>query len=136
MLNAKEIVDKMLKNDSFSSWLEINIIDLHEGYCKISLKINESMLNGFSIAHGGISYSLADSALAFAANSYGKKAVSIETSISHIKKVNNHDTLIAETNELNKTNKNGLYAITITNQENLAVAYFKGTVYFSEKNWN
>ena len=93
------------------------------------------MTNGFELAHGGICYSLADSALAFASNSNGKKALSIETSISHTKKVNINDTLVAETHEINLNNKTGIYSIDILNQEQEKVAFFKGTVYISNKEW-
>jgi acyl-CoA thioesterase len=88
------------------------------------------------IAHGGICYSLADSALAFSSNSNGKKAVSVETAISHTKKVMVNDILTAETKELNLNNKTGLYSISISNQDNEEVASFKGTVYISDKTWN
>lgn len=135
MLSPKEIVDKMINNDAFSKWLGINIIQLKKGYCKIQMKILHDMTNGFDIAHGGICYSLADSALAFASNSHGKMALSIETSISHTKKVNINDTLTAETKELNINSKTGLYNIKITNQNSEEIAFFKGTVFFSDKIW-
>lgn len=135
MLSPKEIVDKMINNDAFSKWLGINIIQLKKGYCKIQMKILHDMTNGFDIAHGGICYSLADSALAFASNSHGKMALSIETSISHTKKVNINDTLTAETKELNINSKTGLYNIKITNQNTEEIAFFKGTVFFSDKIW-
>ena len=135
MLSPKEIVNKMINNDAFSKWLGINIIQLEKGYCKLQMKILQDMTNGFDIAHGGICYSLADSALAFASNSNGKMALSIETSISHTKKVNINDTLTAETKELNINSKTGLYNIKITNQNSEEIAFFKGTVFFSDKIW-
>ena len=135
MLSPKEIVNKMINNDAFSKWLGINIIQLDKGYCKLQMKILQDMTNGFDIAHGGICYSLADSALAFASNSHGKMALSIETSISHTKKVNINDILTAETKELNINSKTGLYNIKITNQNSEEIAFFKGTVFFSDKIW-
>ena len=135
MLSPDQIINQMMEKDSFSKWLGIKIEDIQKGSCILSLTVKDEMLNGFNIAHGGTCYSLADSALAFAANSHGKKAVSIETSISH-NKVLCGDKLTAYTKELNKTSKIGLYSIEITNQENLTVAQFKGTVLFSDKNWN
>ena len=86
MLSPKEIVSKMISNDAFSKWLGINIIKLEKGYCKLEMNVKE-MTNGFDIAHGGICYSLADSALALHQLSW-QMALSIETSISHTKKVN------------------------------------------------
>ena len=136
MLSPIEIIKQLMEKDSFSKWLAIEVEDIQKGSCTLSMKVKKDMLNGFEIAHGGICYSLADSALAFAANSYGKKAVSIETSISHTHKVLCEDRLTATTEELNKTTKIGLYSIEITNQESVTVAQFKGTVLFSDKNWN
>ena len=135
MLKPLEIVNKMILNDAFSKWLGIEIIEVKKGYCKLQMKISQAMTNGFELAHGGICYSLADSALAFASNSNGKKALSIETSISHTKKVNINDTLTAETNEINLNNKTGIYSIDIFNQKDEKVAFFKGTVYISNKEW-
>ena len=132
---AKNVVNKMINGDAFSQWLGIKLIEVSEGYCKISMTIRDEMTNGFSIAHGGIAYSLADSALAFAANSDGIQSLSIETSISHTKKVQSGDVLTATTKEINKSNKTSIYYITITNQDNLEIAHFKGTVYRTEKEW-
>jgi len=132
---AKNVVNKMINGDAFSQWLGIKLIEVSEGYCKISMTIRDEMTNGFSIAHGGIAYSLADSALAFAANSDGIQSLSIETSISHTKKVQTGDVLTATTKEINKSKKTSIYYITITNQDNLEIAHFKGTVYRTEKEW-
>ncbi len=93
------------------------------------------MLNGFDIAHGGITYSLADSALAFASNSHGIQSVSIETSISHTKPVKEGDVLTAIAIEKNLTSKIGVYEVVVTNQADVTVALFKGTVYRTGKEW-
>lgn len=135
MERAEKIVSKMINGDAFSQWLGINIIKVSEGFCKLEMRVREEMTNGFNITHGGISYSLADSALAFAANSDGTQSLSIETSISHTKKVLAGDTLIAETKEVSKTNDSAVYSISITNQENTEVAKFKGKVYRTKKKW-
>ena len=132
---AKKVADKMMGGDAFSQWLGIEVLEITTGFCKLQIKVREEMINGFKIAHGGIAYSLADSCLAFAANSHGVQAVSIETSISHTQKVVNGDTLIATAKEINKSTKTGLYYITITNQNNIEIAYFKGTVYRTKKEW-
>ena len=132
---AKKIVDKMINGDAFSKWLGIEILEITDNFCKLKLKVREEMTNGFKIAHGGITYSLADSCLAFAANADGLQAVSIETSISHTKKVTSGDTLTATSKQLNKSSKTALYYISITNQDSLEVAHFKGTVYLTEKEW-
>ena len=132
---AKKVVDKMINEDAFSQWLGIKILEISEGFCKLRIQVRDEMTNGFSIAHGGISYSLADSCLAFASNSYGIQSFSLETSISHTKKVKSGDILIATSKEINKTNRTALYYITITNQNKEEIAHFKGTVYRTEKKW-
>ena len=132
---AKKVVAKMINEDAFSKWLGIEVLEISAGFCKLKLKVREEMTNGFKIAHGGITYSLADSCLAFAANADGLQAVSIETSISHTKKVTSDDTLTATSKQINKSSKIALYYITITNQNNQEVAHFKGTVFRTEKEW-
>lgn len=132
---AKKVVDKMINEDAFSQWLGVNVLEISEGFCKLQIQVRDEMTNGFLIAHGGISYSLADSCLAFASNSYGIQSFSLETSISHTKKVESGDILIATSKEINKTNRTALYYITITNQNKEKIAHFKGTVYRTEKKW-
>jgi acyl-CoA thioesterase len=132
---ANKVVGKMYDHDWFSQWLGIERVEIGEGKCVLRMRIRKEMLNGFAIAHGGITYSLADSALAFASNSYGKMAVSIETSISHTIQVKENDVITAFTEEKSLTNKIGIYEIKITNQENKLVALFKGTVYRTAKDW-
>tara|TARA_B100001105_G_scaffold81630_1_gene64727 strand:+ start:639 stop:1061 length:423 start_codon:yes stop_codon:yes gene_type:complete len=130
-----KIVNKMFDQDAFSQWLGIEIVDVSEGYCKLKLTVREEMLNGFHIAHGGIAYSLADSALAFASNSNGKKSLSVDTSISHTISIKDGDELTATTEELSVSDKIGVYLITITNNEDQEIAYFKGTVYRTSRDW-
>ena len=130
-----KIVNKMYDQDAFSQWLGIEIVDVSEGYCQLKMKVRKEMLNGFHIAHGGIAYSLADSALAFASNSHGRKSLSVETSISHMVSIKAGDMLTAMTKELSRSDKIGVYLITITNKENQGIAIFKGTVYRTSKDW-
>ena len=132
---ANKIVNKMINEDAFSKWLGIKVLEINEGNCILKMTVRDEMTNGFNIAHGGITYSLADSALAFAANTYNIQSMSIETSISHTKKVQSGDILKATTKEINKSKKTSIYYITITNQDNIEVAHFKGTVYKTEKKW-
>ena len=132
---ARKVVEKMITGDAFSQWLGIEILEITKGYCKLKMIVRKEMTNGFDIAHGGISYSLADSALAFAANSDGIQSLSVETSIAHTKKVMSGDTLIAETREVSKNDKSAVYNINITNQDNIEVAHFKGKVYRTKREW-
>ena len=125
----------MYDNDAFSQWLGIEVVEVKDGYCELKMTVRKEMLNGFQIAHGGIAYSLADSAVAFASNSHGRKSLSVETSISHTVSVKEGNVLTATTEELSLSDKIGVYFITITNQKNEEVAYFKGTVYRTSKEW-
>lgn len=132
---AIKVVEQMLKNDLFSRWLGIEPVTIQKGRCVLKMSVRKEMLNGFAIAHGGITYSLADSALAFASNSHGRKSVSVETSISHVEPVNEGDVLIADAAEVSISNKIAVYHITVKNQEEKVVALFKGTVYRTAKQW-
>lgn len=132
---AVRVVDTMYNNDPFSQWLGIERLTVEAGKCVLRMKVRKEMLNGFNIAHGGICYSLADSALAFASNSHGKKSVSVETSISLTEQVKENDLLTATAEEISLTNKIGIYYVTITNQEDRKVGFFKGTVYRTTKDW-
>lgn len=127
----------MMANDFFSQWLGIKILEQKQGNCKLSMVIRKDMLNGFGIAHGGITYSLADSALAFSSNSKGRKSVSIETSISHVISLKENDEIIAEACCETETEKLGHYKINIylKNDPKKIAALFTGMVYKTSKDW-
>ena len=135
MAKGNKIVDRMYEFDFFSQWLGIEKVLISKGHVVLQMEVRKEMLNGFGIAHGGITYSLADSALAFAANSRGYQSVSIETSINHLKPTNVGDVLLAEAKEINLSNKTGLFEVKIYNQDEELVAFFKGMVYRTQKQW-
>lgn len=135
MKTPLDIVHHMLNNDAYSRWLGIEVLEVFEGKCVLKLQVNESMLNGFYISHGGITYALSDSALAFAANSYGQKCVSIETSISHLRPTKNGDILTATAIEKHRGKTNGIYEVVVVNQEEKLVSLFKGIVSISQETW-
>lgn len=135
MKTPQEIVAIMMERDAFSKWLAISVEEIKLGSCTLQTIITNEMLNGFDIAHGGISYSIADSALAFASNSYGTKCVSIETSISHTRPTKLGDQLTAIATELHRGRKIGIYEVIVTNQEKKTIALFKGTVHISKEIW-
>ena len=132
--NPGSIVKHMLQHDKFSEWLGINIIELKEGYCKIKMTIREEMMNGFHVVHGGITFSFADSALAFACNNRNNLSLALDCNISFLKQVNVGDELIAETTEIHNGKSTGVYSIAVTNQNNQQVALFKGTCFRTGKN--
>ncbi|HLW29765.1 MAG TPA: hotdog fold thioesterase [Brumimicrobium sp.] len=134
-MDAKSIVQKMMEKDAFSQWMKIEVVEIKAGYCQLKTTVVPEMVNGFLIAHGGISYSIADSALAFAANGYGKQCVSIETSISHTRPAKIGDVLTATCTELNRGRTIGVYQVTVKNQDHKTIALFKGTVHISDKEW-
>ena len=131
---AKKCVDKMLELDYFSQWMGIEIIEIKQYYSKIKMQLRREMMNGFGIAHGGVTFALADSAFAFACNSDGKVTVALDVSISFPKSGKEGDVLTAEAKQINNTNKTGLYLIEVKNQHDELVALFKGTCYRTEKN--
>ncbi|NNK69350.1 MAG: hotdog fold thioesterase, partial [Flavobacteriaceae bacterium] len=118
-MDAETIVKNMYENDAFSQWLGISVDAISPGYCRLSMKVKDSMLNGFGLAHGGITYSLADSALAFASNSRGRHAVSVETSINHLEKLKSGDAVFAEATEVSLRNTIGLYRVEIKSNSKL-----------------
>lgn len=126
---AKKIVQKMYDNDAFSQWLGIEVIDIKPGFAKLEMEVRNEMVNGFNVSHGGIAFSLADSALAFASNSYGRVAVAMENNISFMKKVTAGDILTAETDELSIGRRIAVYNISVSNQDDEQVALFRGTVF-------
>ena len=124
----------MLSQDAFSKWLGIEILEVGKGKCKVAMTVRKEMLNSMNKAHGGISYSLADTAFGFAANTHGKYAVSIETSINHIEALNEGDYLTAESVIEKVNNKLAFNIVEIKRGEEL-VALFKGVVYRTSKEW-
>lgn len=132
---AQHIVARMFDNDPFSQWLGIERLEVGPGRCILRMQVREEMLNGFRIAHGGISYSLADSALAFASNSRGKHALSVETSISHTLPLREGDILTATATEDHLSQRIGLYRVEVKNQNGELTALFKGVVYRKNTDW-
>ena len=133
MHSPQEVVTHMMENDLFSQWLGIAVIEVKEGYSKIQMTVRKEMINGFGIVHGGIAFSLGDSAFAFACNNRNVLSVALDTSINFIKPVHVGDVLTAEAKELHNGKSTGLYHITITNQKEHVVAMFKGTCYRTGK---
>ena len=133
-LSGNKIPHKMLSLDPFSTWLGIEILECEIGRCKVGLTIKKDMLNSMGRAHGGISYSLAETAFGFAANTHGKYAVSIETSINHIEALEEGNYIVAESVIEKVKNKLGFNIIEVKRGEEL-IALFKGVVYRTQKDW-
>ena len=133
-MKGEKIPYKMLSQDAYSQWLGIEILESEIGRVKIAMTIRKEMLNSMNYAHGGISYSLADTAFGFTSNTHGKYAVSIETSINHIEALEEGDYLIAERKKKKVNNKLGFNIVEVKRGDEL-VALFKGVVYRTSKNW-
>lgn len=134
MSRAQTIVDQMVEGDAFSRWLGIEILEIWEGYARIRMVVREDMLNGHGIAHGGISFSLADTAFAYASNSHGRKALSIDASINHIKPISLGDRLEAVARKENISERLGHYIVRI-HRRNEMVGVFKGVVFRKDEMW-
>ena len=134
-MEGKEIIQHMLSKDLFSQWLGIRLLEERDGFVRIEMQTRPEMCNGFNGIHGGILHSFADSALAFASNRNGKHAVSIESSISHLKTVHAGETLFAEATRIKEGNNIAVYHVSITRATREPVADFKGTVYRKDNVW-
>ena len=131
--SAVSVVDHMMAEDLFSQWLGITVIAIKEGYSKIKMVVRKEMINGLGVVHGGVAFSLADSAFAFACNSRNNLSLALDTAINFTKPVHPGDELTAETREMHNGKGTGLYHVTITNQHNHIVALFKGTCFRTNK---
>lgn len=132
-LLSEKVVAHMMDNDSFSQWMGIEVLDVKEGYSKIKMTIRKEMVNGFGIVHGGIPFSLADSAFAFACNNRNNLSVALDVTITFTKAVNIGDVLTAEAKEVHNGRSTGVYLIMVINQKNEQVALFKGTCFRTGK---
>lgn len=131
--NTERILSTMLEKDNFSKWLGIIIAEYKEGYCRLQYTIREEMLNGFGIVHGGIIFSGADSAFAFACNSHGLISVALDVHISFINAARAGDVMTVEAKEIHTGNKTSFYDVTTTNSDGTVVSVFKGTAYRTGK---
>ena len=123
----------MMDTDYCSQWMGIEPILLEEGHCQLRMTVKRDMLNGFGILHGGIAYAFADSALAFASNSYGRLSVSIQGSMNFSRSAKEGETLIAEAQALEVSYKTATFDVDVRNEKGEVYYRFRGTVYRSSK---
>ncbi len=126
---AESVVHGMLERDAFSRWLGVELVALAPGRCTVRMAVRDEMVNGLGVAHGGIVYSLADTALAFASNTNGRVTVSVENSIGYPVAVHAGNVLTADAEELSAANRIAFYRVTVRNEAGVTVAVFRGTVY-------
>ena len=130
---AEAVVSGMVSRDAFSEWLGIEVLRIAPRQSTVRMTVRAEMVNGFGVSHGGIVYSLADSALAFAANTHGRVTVAIENSISYPQPVHVGDVLTAVADEESGTKRLGFYRVLVRNQKDVIVATFRGTVYKTDR---
>ena len=126
---AEKVVRQMLSKDGFSRWLGIEVLDIQPHHVTCRMTVREDMLNGFGVCHGGATFALADSAFAFASNTHGQVAMSIDNSISYPAPARGGDVLTAVAQMESSTGRLAFYRVEVHNQEATLVATFRGTVY-------
>jgi acyl-CoA thioesterase len=134
-LEIHPIVQKMLAEDAMTRWLDVEVLESREGFCSLKMVARYEMANGFKIVHGGIAFSLADSAIAFAANAHGRHAVSLTTSIRHLHPVMVGDTLVAEASVTTLKHKIVNVDATVVNGDGVRVADVQATGYRKSEEW-
>ena len=130
---ARRLVGTMLARDAFSAWLGLEVTDVRPGACTARMTVREEMTNGFGVCHGGVTFALADSALAFASNTHGTVTVSIENSMTYPAAARVGDVLVAVAEEEASSARLGYYRVQVTKQDGTTVALFRGTVYRTQK---
>ena len=126
---AERVVAQMLARDEFSRWLGIEVTHVAPDAATVRMTVRPEMVNGFGVCHGGIAFSLADSALAFASNTHGHVTVSIENGIRYPAPIAPGDVLTATAVEQSASRRLAYFDVTVRNQNGDAVALFRGTVY-------
>ena len=122
---ARASADAMWSADTASRGLGMEIVDVAPGRATLTMTVGEAMLNGHEIAHGGFIFTLADSAFAFACNSYGERTVAQHCTISFIKPVAKGDRLVATAREVSRVGRSGIYDVSVS-ANGAIVAEFRG----------
>ena len=126
---AGRVATAMFARDAASQSLGMEVKEVRPGYARLTLLVRPDMLNGHAICHGGIVFSLADSAFAFACNSRDQSTVASGCSIDFLAPARSGDELTAEAMERALLGRIGIYDVTVTNQEGKTVALFRGRSY-------
>jgi acyl-CoA thioesterase len=126
---AERVAEALYANDKASQALGIRIVEVRPGYARLAMLVRDDMVNGHRTCHGGMVFTLADSAFAFACNSYNENTVAAACSIDFLAASFEGDELTAEATELWRTRRNGIYEITVTNQKGARIALFRGRSY-------
>lgn len=128
-LLAERVTAGMLAADAFSRWLGIELLEVAPRRAVLRMTVRPDMLNGFGVCHGGVTFALADSALAFASNTHGRVTMSIENAIGYPTPVREGDVLTARASEESASGPLAFYRVDVARGDGSAVAHFRGTVY-------
>jgi acyl-CoA thioesterase len=123
---AERAADALLGKDAASTMLGIRLLEVKPGYARLRMVVRSDMVNGHRICHGGLIFSLADSAFAVSCNSHNESTVAAAASIDFLAPAFEGDELTAEANELWRSGRSGLYEITVNNQRGERIALFRG----------
>lgn len=123
----------MLEADAFSRWLGVELVALAPREATLRMVVRGDMLNGFGVCHGGVTFSLADSALAFASNTHGRVTMSIENAIGYPAPVREGDVLVAHASEESAQGPLAFYRVDVTKADGIPVGHFRGTVYRTKR---
>jgi acyl-CoA thioesterase len=123
---AERVAKALYVNDKTSQTLGIRILEVRPGYARLAMVVRADMVNGHRVCHGGMVFTLADSAFAFACNSYNDNTVAAAASIDFLTPSREGDELTANASEVWRSRRNGIYEVTVTNQEGARIALFRG----------
>ena len=123
---AERCAQIMWENDRASADLGMTLLSISPGGAELSLKVKERHLNGHGMCHGGTIFTLADSAFAFACNSYNQNAVAQHNSITYVQSGALGSTLTATATEVSKRGRSGIYDVTVTDDSGNTIAHFRG----------
>ena len=129
------IVAQMMEADAMSQWLGIEVLESAPGVCRCRLGVRDDMVNGFGIAHGAITYALADSTLAFAVNAQGRHAVSVTSTIQHLAPVMLGDVIESQAIMRSEGQRVVHVDVEVTNQRGERVAWLTATGYKRSTSW-
>jgi acyl-CoA thioesterase len=130
---AERVVADMIAKDAFSRWLGVELLHVAPAAATLRMTVRPEMCNGFLVCHGGVTFAFADSAFAFACNTQGNLAVSIENSITYPAAVKAGDVLTAKAVEASSSNRILYYHVDVTRADGTVVGLFRGTAYRTEK---
>ena len=123
---AKKAAETMWERDDASKWIGMSISEVSEASATLELIVKQHHCNGHGMCHGGIIYTLADSAFAFACNSRNQSTVAQHNSITYLAPGNLHDHLTAHATETSLIGRTGIYDVQVTNQDGVVIAEFRG----------